>query len=177
MLAELPQRYNWQFAFLSAFHSYFLRPVDVEKWWALQVVHFTSRDTSAQTWPFEESWQKLDQTLHAAVEIHTGTNDLPLSTTVTLQKVIREWDHARQLQALQAKVRELELLQARLAREFGPLVDNYRQALQNYLQRQDKSEKKELSRAGEEILNRLDALDSLRAVLRPGQKPVAARKP
>jgi hypothetical protein len=177
MLAELPQRYNWQFAFLSAFDAYFLRTVDVEKWWALQMVHFISRDASAQTWPFEESWQKLDQVLHSAVEIHTGTTDLPLPTTVTLQKVIREWDHSRQLQALQAKIRELDMLQPRIAREFAELVDNYRQVLLIYLQQQDKSERKELSRAAQETLKRLDELDSLRAALRRGQKPVAARKP
>src|SRR6266446_5567018 len=31
MLAELPRNYNWQFAFLDAFHAHFERPLDVEK--------------------------------------------------------------------------------------------------------------------------------------------------
>src|SRR5205085_591999 len=58
MLVELPQRYNWQFAFLNAFHAHFQCTLDVEKWWALQTLHFGGRDLVAQTWPFEESWQK-----------------------------------------------------------------------------------------------------------------------
>ena len=37
MLAQLPQHYNWQFAFLEAFHARFERPLDVEKWWALSL--------------------------------------------------------------------------------------------------------------------------------------------
>ena len=59
MVAELP-RYNWQFAFLHAFGAYFQRPLDVEKWWALQVVQFTGHDLG-QTWPEEKagtSWTR-----------------------------------------------------------------------------------------------------------------------
>jgi hypothetical protein len=38
MLEQLPLYYNWQFAFLHAFHELFPQPVDVEKWWSLQLV-------------------------------------------------------------------------------------------------------------------------------------------
>ena len=44
MLATLPEFYNWQTAFQSAFREDFPRPLDVEKWWALQVVNFVARD-------------------------------------------------------------------------------------------------------------------------------------
>ena len=78
MLAQLPQHYNWQFAFLRAFHAYFERPLDVEKWWALSLARASGRGL-AQTWSLEESWQKLDQTLHSAVQVRTGANELPLA--------------------------------------------------------------------------------------------------
>jgi len=175
MLAELPNRYNWQFAFLSAFHSYFESALDVEKWWALQIVHFNTRDVLAQTWPFEESWRKFDQALHTPVEIHTGTNDLPLQSSVTLQTVIRGRDNPRQGQTVRQKIQELELLRSRLASEFVSLVDNYCQVLQAYSHAQDRSEKKGL-RLTQETLNQLDQLDAVRAAIRPNQKALAARK-
>ena len=184
MLAELPRHYNWQFAFLTAFHSSFQRTLDVEKWWTLQILHFTGRDLLAQTWTFEQSRQRLEQVLRAPVEIHVGTNALPVPADVTLQQVIREWDGARQTQALQARVREMDLLRGRVAQEFVALVDNYRRVLQTYLQHPDKTgfipwfgKKGGLGRVAEETLNQLDELDSLRAVVRPAQKPVAARQP
>ncbi|MDQ6632735.1 MAG: hypothetical protein M3Y82_13435, partial [Verrucomicrobiota bacterium] len=35
---------NWQFSFLRAFHFQFGQLIDVEKWWALQLISFTGRD-------------------------------------------------------------------------------------------------------------------------------------
>ena len=184
MLAELPQRQNWQIAFLNAFHASFQRPLDIEKWWALQLVHFTGRDLLAQTWAFEESWQKLDAALHAPVEIHAGTNEMPLHASVTLQTVIQDWDSARQANCLEAKIRELELLRPRLGREFAGLVDSYGQTLRNYLQHQHKTgltrffgQKAALNRAEEQALKQLDDLDTQRASVRPAQKQVTARQP
>lgn len=43
-LGELPLHLNWQIGFLRAFHSHFATQLEVEKWWALQVVQFTGRD-------------------------------------------------------------------------------------------------------------------------------------
>jgi hypothetical protein len=44
MLAQLPQHYNWQFAFLHAFNAFFERPLDVEKWRALSVAQATGKN-------------------------------------------------------------------------------------------------------------------------------------
>ena len=44
LLETLPQFYNWQMAFQSAFRADFPQPLDVEKWWALQLAGFTMRD-------------------------------------------------------------------------------------------------------------------------------------
>ena len=44
MLQMLPRCYNWQTAFRAAFAADFPRPIDLEKWWALQSVSFAARD-------------------------------------------------------------------------------------------------------------------------------------
>src|SRR5512133_2154733 len=94
MLSELPQHYNWQFAFLRAFHDEFQRPLDVEKWWALHFEHFTGRDLS-QAWPAEESWAKFDALVRSDVRVYAAADELPLQAEVRLQTIIREWDRQR----------------------------------------------------------------------------------
>lgn len=179
MLAELPRHYNWQFAFLHAFRGHFSRPLEVEKWWALQMVHFTGRDL-AQTWPVAESWRKLDEVVRSAVQVRTGTNDLPLRAEVSLQTVIREWDRPHQVAALRGKLRELESLRLRLARELVPLADEYRRTLATYLEKLDQTNiipfrKRALQRqAVAEVLKQLDALDAERTGLRPESETKAA---
>jgi len=178
MLSELPQRYNWQFAFFDAFQTWFRRPVDVEKWWALQSAHFTGREL-AQTWAADESWEKLDQLLRAPVQVRSATNELPLLGEVTLQSIIRDWDHDRQTEALQSKLRELELLRLRLAPACAPLADEYYKSISLYLQNCDKSgfpfHKTATRRnAAEAAVRQLDALDTRRQALRPLPKDTAA---
>ncbi|HWW01625.1 MAG TPA: hypothetical protein VNZ64_18145 [Candidatus Acidoferrum sp.] len=182
MLADLPRRYNWQLSFLQAFQSRFQRPLDVEKWWALQVLHFTGRELT-QTWPPDESWQKLDEVVRSAVQVHVGTNDLPLQAEVKLQTIIRQWDSSRQTQTLQEKIRELDALRLRVAPEVAPLTAQYRQVLATYLQIRDRGgsvfglgKKAAHRRAAEEVLLQLDALDAQRASQRPEAKPAGPVK-
>ena len=177
MLSKLPQRLNWQLAFLDSFHSSFQRALDVEKWWALQMVHLGRRDVEQQTWSFEESQRKLDEALHASLEIHTGTNDLPIHTSVSLSTVIRDSDHLAAGRPLESNVRELELLRARIATEFIPLLDKYHQVLETFLQRQGKSGKKASQSDRQEAIAQLEQLDALRAMVQPRQKAVASSKP
>ena len=120
LLAQLPLHHNWQFAFLGAFHERFQRPLDVEKWWALTLSETHGRGL-AQAWSLEESRQKLDEALRSAVQVRAGPNELPLHADVTLQKIIGEWEPARQTQALQATRRELGLLRLRIARQYAGL--------------------------------------------------------
>jgi hypothetical protein len=178
MLEKLPQRYNWQFAFLDAFS--FHRPLEVEKWWSLQLVHFTQREI-AQSWPVDESWQKLEDALRPSVQIRAGTNELPLHTDVPLQTIVREWDTPRQTQALKSELNELELLRYRLAPQFVGVVDSYHATIQTYLGQQTKSggmfHRKKITRqrALDAVLRELDALDAKRAALRPRDEPVTAK--
>jgi hypothetical protein len=178
MLAQLPQHYNWQFAFLSAFRPFFQRPLDVEKWWALSVAQATGRDI-APTWSPEESWQKLTQTIHSAVQVRLGTNELPLHAEITLQTVIREWDSVRQTQTLNNALRELGLLRFRIAQEYVGLVQDYYLALETYLRQRDHAgfvlatKKAARRRAAETAIQQLDALDTRREALRPAPRRVA----
>ena len=124
-----------------------------------------------------ESWQKLDQAIQAAVQVRTGTNELPLHAEVSLQTVIREWDPARQTQALSNTLRELGLLRLRIAQEYVGLVQDYCQAIETYLLQRDRSasnfpltKRAGRRRAAEAAIQQLDALDA-----RNGMRPDATR--
>ena len=181
MLSELSRHYNWQLAFLTAFHSHFGRPLDVEKWWALEVAHFTGRDLT-EAWSMEEGWQKLQDAIHPAVQIRTGTNELPLEAQVSLQSVIREWPANRQPPALQAKLRELESLRLRLTKDLAPLVDEYRQVISAYLENRQHTgfflfrKQPSAQEAAPLAIRQLDTLDARFEALRPVNKPSAQAK-
>lgn len=177
LLENLAQYYNWQFAFMRAFGESFQRPVDIEKWWSLQLVHFTGRELG-DMWPQEESWQKLDELLRSAVQIRIGTNELPLHAEVSLQSIIRDWEPARQTPALERKLRELQMLRPRLARELAPLVEQYCQVIETYVQNVNHKgfvlpfrKHALLRRNANETLQLLDELDAQRARLKPPDKP------
>ena len=179
MISQLPQYYNWQFAFLGAFRSRFQRPLDVEKWWSLSVTSANGRDP-AQAWTPEESWQTLSQAIRPAMPVRTRSNEAPLQVEVTLQKVIREWDPARQTQALNNTLRELGLLYPRIAQEYVGLVQEYGQAIQTYFQQLDRSPSALLysrraarRRVVEAAVQQFDALDARREAMRPAPKPPA----
>jgi hypothetical protein len=180
MLQNLPRFYNWQFAFMEAFHDDFHEALDVEKWWSLQLAHFTGR-ALVETWTAEQSWEKLDESVRSAVQIRIGTNDLPLHAEVALQTIIRDWTAPRQTQVLEFKIRELESLRPRLVNEYTGIVDEYCQTLGSYLEK--------LSHPGfvlpfrkhaiahqnaDEALHHLDLLDQKRRLLRPETPPVQA---
>ncbi len=174
MLGELPQNYNWQFAFLRAFHTRFERPLDVEKWWALSLAGTSGRDL-AQTWSLEESWQRLDQAVHISTQIRTNANQLPMHAELKLQRVIREWEATRQTQAIKHTLRELALLRSRIAQEFVGLVQDYARVLETYLQQRDHTgsilpfmRQAGRKRAVEATVKQLDTLDARGTALRPG---------
>jgi len=173
MLEELPNFYNWQFAFLDAFHDTFQNPLDVEKWWTLQLVHFTGREL-AESWSADNSWQKLDEMIRSSVQVRIGTNELPLHTEISLQSVIRDWPVARQTPALEGKLRELQMLRPRLARDLAQLDDLYCRVIESYIDGINRHgfvlpfRKHALQRRTiDEALQQLDSLDRKRLELRP----------
>jgi hypothetical protein len=179
MVARLPECLNWQLAFLDGFHSHFQTALDVEKWWALQLVQFSGRDL-LHLWNATESWKKLDALLYLPIDVQIGEG-APMRTEITYQTMIRGWDRTRQLQTLKQKLWELDLLRLHVAQEIIPLVDDYRAALRDYYTKRSASSKI-MRHAGplpdpvsEEAIQRLDELDVRRTAMRPElQNPMAS---
>lgn len=136
-VGSLSRYFNWQLAFLDSFHEKFGNILDVEKWWAVNVVEFTGRDLT-QTWTSEESWRKLDATLQPAVEVRTGVDQLPLHENMKLQNIVRDWKAPHQSGALRTVIQQLMLLEPRLAGDAKILASNYRRTLEDYLDARDK---------------------------------------
>lgn len=177
MLAALPRCYNWQTAFQEAFQENFPRPLDVEKWWALQVVSFVAHD-SGPRWTPAVSREKLDEILSVSVEVWTASNTLPARTEVSLQAVIRNFEPPRQTAILQTKLRDLELAQLRMAAPLAALTAEYRRAVAGYLGqnrdiRQPPWSKHPLPQktSARATLKRLDELDAQRQTIELSIKP------
>jgi len=177
MLAALPGCYNWQTAFQSAFRENFPRPLDVEKWWALQVVSFVALGPGPR-WTPAVSREKLDEILSVPVEVWTASNTLPARTEVSLQAIIRNFEPSRQTPILQIKLRDLELAQLRMAVPLALLTDDYRLAVAGYLGenknvRQPPWSKHPLPQktSARATLKRLDELDARRRTVESSIKP------
>jgi hypothetical protein len=132
LLGSLPQFYNWQLAFQSAFRANFSSPLNVEKWWALQVASYAVRDPGP-LWTSAASRARLDQLLSVPVEARAGSNSLPAYADISLQTVIRSMDYDRQKAILQIRLRDLGLAQYRMAPQFAALAGEYRRAIASYL--------------------------------------------
>ncbi len=179
MVTQLPQFYNWQFAFLRAFQSHFSRPLDVEKWWALSVASLNGRD-AAKMLTTDDSWRKLNDAVLTPQEVREGTNS-PVREVWTLQGIIREWPLDRQAQILTTRLLELESLRAHASQDVVMLVQDYCQVLTAYLRNEHKGsgianlgKGGAASQIGQETLSRLDALDDRRRAMHPAPAPIAA---
>jgi len=180
MLQASPNYFNWQTAFQNAFRGDFAQPLDVEKWWALQVIDFVARDPGP-TWTPETSREKLDQILNVPVDFRTASNAMPVHAEVSLQAVIRNFDSTRQLVILQTKLRDLELAQFRMARPLAALTAGYRTALADYLGQSGPTMPAfpfgkhpvatSLKAGAGDTLTKLDALDAQRRTVESSIKP------
>lgn len=137
MSGQLAARQNWQTAFFTAFRDDFRSPLEVEKWWALRVVAFAARDPGPR-WTTAVSRQKLDAILSVPVDVRFASNALPSHAEISLQAALRNFEPARRDEIIQTKLRDLELVQLRLAAPLAPIGDAYRNALANYLGEQKK---------------------------------------
>lgn len=179
-IAELPHYLNWQLAFLQGFKPHFERPLDIEKWWAMQVTQFTGRELT-QTWSLDESWNKLDEIIRAPVQVRTASNALPLRTRVNLQTLLRSSNGIEQAQFYRQKLAALDSLRVRVSQELVGLVDEYRQAIGAYLQKQASTAPFQprgkqgglvVNAPAQELIRRLDVLEARRKAARPlPQKP------
>jgi hypothetical protein len=178
-LQSLPHFYNWQTAFQNAFSADFPRPLDLEKWWALQVVGFAAQDPGAR-WTPAVSREKLDEILSVPVEMRTASNTLPSRMEISLQAVIRNFDSPKQTMILQTKLRDLELAQFRMASQLAVLTAEYRLALASYLGQDkqtgpvfhgNKRALVPLKASSGATLKKLDALDAKRRTIEATIKP------
>jgi hypothetical protein len=179
MLQSLPRFYNGQTAFQNAFNADFPRPLDLEKWWALQVVGFAAQDPGAR-WTPAVSREKLDEILSVPVEMRTASNTLPSRMEISLQAVIRNFDSPKQTMILQTKLRDLELAQFRMASQLAVLTAEYRLALASYLGQDkqtgpvfhgNKRALVPLKASSGATLKKLDALDAKRRTIEATIKP------
>ena len=185
LLAELPQHLNWQLAFLHAFQVHFQNTLDVEKWWAVQVSNFTGRELE-QTWSSVESWNKLDAIIHAPVQVRTTGADQPLRTEVTMQTLLRDSNGIEQAKLFGRQLDSLNSLRLRVSQDLVGLVDDYRQAIGAFLEKQKitnpfqrvrKFHELTVNRAARDLIQKLDALEAKRAALRPApSKPDATEQ-
>lgn len=171
MLAELPNYLNWQLAFLDAFQNSFREPLDVEKWWALQLADFTGRDL-LHLWTPEETWKQLDEFFQIPIDVKIGPAPA-MRTDITFQTVIRGWSRTRQLQLLRQKLWDLELLRTHVSLDYVQLVEGYREALQGYYQKRISGARNIpkygplLDKLEDETIQQLDALAVEREKMRP----------
>jgi hypothetical protein len=181
MLQSLGAFYNWQTAFLQAFHPDFQTLLEVEKWWAVHAASFTGRDPW-QTWRADVGLEKLSQALRLPAQVEPSTNSGPVTLELKPQQVIQELDFGRQRQFLNPVIAQLHALRLQTAPELLALTDEYRAVLTGYLERRAQAgyapplknqvapSVKSLVR---EAVQRLDGLDATRLELqrRLGQPP------
>ena len=176
MLERLPQHLNWQTAFLRAFESRFPRLVDVDKWYTLTITHVSGRD-NLSAWPEDTTVARLDEILSTTVQVRAGTNDLPFSAPVRLQRVLGELEPSRQIPVLELKRLQLEMLRGRSTPEVAVLIGDYLETLDACLRRSRAAANKRAPAGGKsvatpDILKRLDLLDqrleAVRTKILPG---------
>jgi hypothetical protein len=175
MLMDLHNHLNWQLAFLNAFGDDFENQLAFAKWWELRVVHFTGRNL-AQAWPPDISWRKLDDTLHANVDVRSDADQLPVSSEITLQAVIRNWDLVQQARVIQIKINELNALRLNVSQDLVYFVQDYATVLGDYLRKRAGRTSADSSktiypppydRVARSTVEQLDALDARRLKLKP----------
>jgi len=184
MIDQLGGCYNWQTAFFRTFNEHFAKPLDLEKWWALQSAHFTGRSPE-QLWTLSESWRQLHQTILSSVEVRQSGSQTPVQTEVSFQYIIRLWEFDQQLPLLKKKIRDLEFARARTSPELIPLLDEYRQAIKSYIQSREgftltgvfaKIGPRRLHPAANAAIKELDALDAKRLKLQPKETRAAPQE-
>ena len=165
MLTRLPACETWQTAFFAAFQENFSRPLAAEKWWALRVVNFAARDPGPQ-WTPAFSRKKLDALLAVPVAIRYASNALPVRAEISLQLAVQNFAPPRQTEILQTKLRDLQLVQFRLAAPVAALAEGYIAALADFLGGpRAAAAARRYQTSPAELVKQLDVLDARRREL------------
>lgn len=131
MLGLLPQRLNWQTAFLEAYRSHFQRMLAVEHWWAVWSVQFLA-GSQPHSWPMELTRRKLDEVLQITVERRTATDAVPSRVAISLQELIRESPYAAHREIVHGRIAQLDLVQFNSSPDLAPLIGQYAKVLRRY---------------------------------------------
>jgi hypothetical protein len=178
MLSRLRDHYNWQTVFLQAFGFQSLR--DVDKWWTLRLVQFAGRD-SLSIWSTGEVNAQLMDVLNTTVQVRRATNELPVATQVPLDRVLQEWDFARQQTVLGQKLVQLDALRLRAPTNFVGVVVGYQRQLSAYVGRRQRiarpAEAPIVKSLVKDTLQKLGELDVRREIAVSGASGTAALKP
>ena len=132
LLQKLPVYMNWQTPFFLVFGNNFKTPLDVEKWWALQVVNFAARAPGPR-WTTDISLARLDELMSVPVEFRSDSNALPSHAEISLQDALKNLDPAQRELVVRTKVRDFAVVGFLLAPPYGDLADGYRAALTDFL--------------------------------------------
>ena len=173
MIGDLGRFRNWQFAFFESFQRRFKQPVDVEKWWAVQIAAVMGRNPVQIMTP-AQSLSRLEEIISVPVAIQRTSNSVAQAAHVSLRQVVTDWEFNRENPALRRMQDDLAGLRYRSAPELIRLIENYRAGIEQYLQereprmRYDARQKAPLSTAAlkKAMLRRLDELDVDRAEAR-----------
>jgi len=170
MVQDAHNHLNWQTAFFRTFGAQFPRLVDFDKWWTLRVVQLAHGDVFSIFKP-EEQWRQIEDALAVRASAQQNPNELPATTRMTLQRIIKEWPFRDQRSLLWQKFHLLRSLELRASPQPAQLMEEYRATLENYLQSRERG-KRTLSRNADgsanipllvkETLRRLDDLDARR---------------
>ena len=101
----IPNYLNWQLAFLEAFGEIFKRPIDIEKWWAVNLMLFLEKE-DMNYWHKWLAMERLDQILKISVNLRVQRDSDPIQSVVSLSDVIREWDLGQVREAFLQKDRK-----------------------------------------------------------------------
>ncbi|MDH7501532.1 MAG: hypothetical protein QHJ82_02300 [Verrucomicrobiota bacterium] len=182
MISLLPQRLNWQTAFLEAYRAHFPRLLAVEQWWALVSLQFLA-GTEPHSWSPQLTRRKLDDALQVLAERRVPQDQTPVRAPVPLQEIIRQTPYAVHRELLRTRLAQLEVLQQNAAPEFVPLINQYAKTLREYLYRPGRPAKgtsgasrtsSNIEPAAREVISKLDQLDRRRLSLPatpPGPPP------
>jgi hypothetical protein len=180
MLRRLAGHYNWQTAFLQAFGFQSLR--DVDKWWTLHLVQFAGRE-SLSIWSTGEINTQLMDILNTTVHVRHATNQLPVATRLSLDRLIQEWEFPQQEPVLRQKLVQLDALRLRSPTNVVAIVATYRQYLSEYLARREQLGAGRTANAPivktliRKTLQQLGDLDVRREIVVGGASGTAALKP
>lgn len=136
MIGDLGRFRNWQFAFYESFQRRFKQPVDVEKWWAVQVAAITGRNPVQLLTP-AQSLSRLEEILRVPVNIRQDSNSVPQAAHVSLRTVVADWDYSRESAALSRMQDDLASLRFRAAPQLVRLIEGYRAGIEQYLRERE----------------------------------------